>query len=173
MPARRREERSCCKLVYAKHDYRNLYGRAGGSPAPNANLGLRMNSVAYCIALLLLAGCGALAHPPPTTAPDPSGVWTLHFLGDCAGRESERIQVLSLDDAQMSFADFTLKRDADRVYSGSANFIAPMPVDGRDIVYTVRYSLRRETDGRFSGVQSITESGGHSLPCAVELVAER
>ena len=119
----------------------------------------------HILALLALSACGTLARQQ-------TGPWTLHFKGDCAGRESEPIQVTRLDAAQLHFDDFSLHRDAADLYRGSANFIAPMPADGRDIIYTVSYSLRRETDSKLSGIQSITEGGGHSLPCPVELIRD-
>ena len=65
-------------------------------------------------------------------------------------------------------ANSRLLRGEDGVYRGFADFIAPMPADGRDIIYRVDYALRRLEDGGFAGTQTITEGGGHSLPCPVE-----
>lgn len=98
------------------------------------------------------------------------GRWTLVYTGGCAGRESEAIQVNRLDDAALAFGDFHLRRNAEGIFEGSADFIAPMPADGRDVVYTIAYALRLEDDGTFAGTESITEDGGESLDCPIQLI---
>lgn len=98
-----------------------------------------------------------------------TGRWSLQYTGGCAGRESEPIDITRFDDDELHFDDFVLRHDEAGLYVGSADFIAPMPADGRDVVYTVTYSLRLEEDGKFIGTERITEDGGHSLDCPVEL----
>ncbi len=138
-----------------------------------------------CLALaaIWIASCGTMAIPV-TTALEKSppsalggdlegsgpGAWTLAYTGGCAGRESETIQVTRLDDAELIFDDFHLRRNTEGVFEGSAIFIAPMPVDGRDIPYEISYALRASDDGSFSGTETIVEGGGHSLDCPIQLV---
>ena len=130
------------------------------------------NHLKRTVALILalaLAGCGTLATPP-RPIPPAAGVWTLHFHGDCAGRESESLQVTRLDESEIAFGDFRLLRDDAGDYAGSANFIAPMPADGRDIGYVVSYSLRLdEVSSGFVGTQTVVEGGGHGIGCPVAL----
>ncbi len=98
------------------------------------------------------------------------GAWTLAYTGGCAGRESETLLITQLDETVIVFDEFELLRNETDEYVGSAIFIAPMPVDGRDIPYEISYALRASDDGRFSGTETITEGGGASLGCPVELV---
>ena len=136
------------------------------------------------ILICSLVACGTMAKPAPATLPkSPSismrgdldagsriGHWSLRYTGGCTGRESEPIEVTRLDDAELVFDDFQLSREETGSYLGSANFIAPMPADGRDVVYTIAYSLRREDEGKFVGTETVVEGGGHSLDCPVELL---
>ncbi|MDE2859163.1 MAG: hypothetical protein OXN94_15065 [Chloroflexota bacterium] len=137
-----------------------------------------------CLTLVAfwLSSCGTMAIPITTPLEkSPSiavggdleggrpGSWTLEYTGECAGRESETIQVTGLGAAELLFDDFHLRRNTEGVFEGSADFIAPMPADGRDVVYTIDYALRLTDDGKFAGSETITEGGGHSLGCSVEL----
>ena len=135
------------------------------------------------ILICSLVACGTMAKPAPATldkSPSISmegdlergriGNWSLRYTGSCTGRESEPIEVTRLDDAELVFGDFHLLRDETGHYIGSADFIAPMPADGRDVVYTITYSLSLSEEGEFIGTETITEGGGHSLDCPVELV---
>ena len=45
-----------------------------------------------------------------------------------------------------------------------------MPADGRDVIYTISYSLQEVDEDKFAGTEAITEGGGHSLDCPVELL---
>ncbi|MCY4465102.1 MAG: hypothetical protein OXE46_06165 [Chloroflexi bacterium] len=117
---------------------------------------------------LIVSGCGRLAIPlrsPPPSA----GIWTLDYVGDCQARESETIHITRLDEREIAFDNFRLLRDEKDQYTGSANFIAPMPVDGREIGYIISYSLSPEADG-FSGQQLVVEGGGHGIGCPVKLL---
>ena len=98
------------------------------------------------------------------------GRWLLEYDGPCSGRESESIAISQLDAAQMTFDGFHLRRNAAGQYEGSADFTASMPVDGRDIPYTIAYVLNRNEGGGFVGVESVTEGGGHALECPIALV---
>lgn len=123
------------------------------------------------VAFTLLAGCGTMAAAPESTAQRPrAGSWTLEYTGGCAGRESEPINISHLDDAELVFDDFRLRRNTEGIFEGSADFIAPMPADGRDVIYTIAYALRLSDDGSFTGSESITEDGGESLDCPIQLV---
>ncbi len=124
--------------------------------------------IAALILVIALAGCGTL-ETSPTPIPPKAGMWTLRFHGECAGREAETVQVTRFDEAEIAFDDFRLLRDATGQYTGSANFIAPMPVDGREIGYIISYSLKPAADG-YSGQQLVIEGGGHGIGCPVRLV---
>ena len=134
----------------------------------NLVIGVSWKRTAALILALALAGCGTLATPP-TPIPPAAGLWTLHFHGDCAGRESESVRIKRLDDNEIAFDDFRLLRDDAGEYTGSATFIAPMPADGRDIGYVVTYELRRDDAGGFAGTQTVVEGGGHGIGCPVAL----
>ena len=110
--------------------------------------------------------------PAPTRGPEmpQAGLWSLRFTGECAGRESEKLLITQLDESAMIFDEFQLQRNENGEYIGSAIFIAPMPVDGRDIPYEISYVLRASDDGGFSGTETIIEGGGHGLACPIELV---
>ena len=108
--------------------------------------------------------------PPQPEAPQP-GPWSLLYTGACAGRESEAIRITELDDSAIQFDDYHLLRDESGEYRGSANFIASMPVDGREIGYVITYALRANDTGGFSGTQTVVEGGGHGLDCQVALLS--
>ena len=112
--------------------------------------------------------------PAPTSEPDgpKAGEWSLLFGGECAGRESESLQIAQLDESAIVFDEFELLRNEAGEYVGSAIFIAPMPVDGRDIPYEITYALSANDDGGFSGTETIIEGGGHGLACSITLVYE-
>ncbi len=136
------------------------------------------------ILICSLVACGTMAKPAPATLPkSPSismggdleagsrlGHWSLRYTGGCTGREAEPIEITSLDKSELVFDDFRLLKDDTGQYFGSANFIAPMPVDGREIGYTITYSLRLDDEGKFVGTETVVEGGGHSLDCPVELL---
>lgn len=138
----------------------------------------------FCLTLaaICFAGCGTMASP--VTVPSESsssalvgdlegagrlGAWTLAYTGGCAGRESETLLITQLDETVIVFDEFELLRNETDEYVGSAIFIAPMPVDGRDIPYEISYVLRASDNGRFSGTETITEGGGASLGCPITL----
>lgn len=121
------------------------------------------------IAALLLSACGTMQTELAPAGPR-AGLWSLEYRGDCAGQEAERLQITRLNVDELAFDDFRLLRDAAGDFVGSATFFAPMPADGRDIPYEIRYSLRISDDGAFAGVETIIEGGGHGLDCPVELV---
>lgn len=98
------------------------------------------------------------------------GSWRLQYTGGCAGREAEAIQVSRLGDEELMFDDFHLWRNTEGIFEGSADFIAPMPADGRDVIYTVSYALHALEEGKFAGTETITEDGGASLGCPIQLV---
>ncbi len=99
-----------------------------------------------------------------------AGTWSLEYHGGCSGREAETLRITRLDETAIVFDDFRLLRDDEGDYSGSAIFIAPMPVDGREIPYEIIYTLSSRDDGGFAGTETIIEGGGHGLDCPVELV---
>ncbi len=123
------------------------------------------------MALLLLMG--AVCQPPaslPEAEAAQAGRWALEYTGACSGREAETIHISQLSVSQIVFDDFRLSLNDDDQYEGSADFIAPMPADGRDVIYTIAYSLRRSEDGGFVGTERVIEDGGHSLDCPIRLV---
>ena len=127
------------------------------------------------LAVIWLAGCGTMAKPLEFPMDQPRdrpqiGRWSLEYTGGCTGRESETIHLTLLDDETIVFDDFELRRNSEGVFQGSADFIAPMPADGRDVVYTIAFSLSIAEDGGFAGAESITEGGGQSIECSVKLV---
>ncbi len=128
---------------------------------------------ALFIWLALLTACGSLA--PPLTIDEtaarlpPAGPWTLAYTGACQDREAESLLINHLTEAEIAFDEFRLLRAEDGQYIGSADFIAPMPADGRDIVYTIAYRLQLTAAGRLVGTETIIESGGHGLACPIEL----
>ena len=126
-----------------------------------------------CVLLLfaLLTACGTMAPmPAPETHSPRAGLWSLSFSGGCAGQEAESLLITQLDENVIVFDEFELRRNEAGEYIGSAIFIAPMPVDGRDIPYEISYALRASGDGGFVGTETIVEGGGHGLGCPVELV---
>ena len=98
------------------------------------------------------------------------GIWSLAFAGDCTGQEAETVLITRLDDEEIVFDDFRLLRAEDGQYRGSAIFIAPMPVDGREIPYEIAYVLNLTDRGSFEGTETIIEGGGHGIGCPIELV---
>lgn len=98
-----------------------------------------------------------------------AGLWSLEYTGGCTGREAERLQIIRLDETAIVFGDFTLLRDESGQYIGTADRIAPMPVDGREIGYTITYTLTADEMGAFAGVERVVEGGGHGLDCPVVL----
>lgn len=133
-----------------------------------------MMLIGLVVSLILLL-MGPLYFPAPTafnqgSAAGGAGRWLLEYDGSCSGRESESITISQLDAAQMIFDGFHLRRNAAGQYEGSADFIASMPVDGRDIPYTIAYVLNRNEGGGFVGVETVTENGGHALECPIALV---
>lgn len=135
------------------------------------NFSLRQIAIVSSIMTMLLAitACGTMA-PAPVSSPEApkAGLWSLRFSGDCSGQEAESLLITQLDDTVIVFDEFELLRNEAGVYAGSAIFIAPMPVDGRDIPYEIRYALASD-DGGFSGTETIIEGGGHGLACPIEL----
>lgn len=121
--------------------------------------------------LLAITACGTMA-PMPLSEPEATraGLWSLRFNGDCSGQEAEALLITQLDESAIVFGEFELLRNEAGEYVGSAIFIAPMPVDGRDIPYEIRYVLRASDDGGFRGTETIIEGGGHGLSCPIELV---
>ena len=121
--------------------------------------------------LCLLAGCGSAAPVAPTaTEAAQVGRWSLEYSGACRGREAKLIHISQLDAAQIVFDDFRLRLNDDGQYEGNADFIASMPVDGRDIPYTIAYVVRRDEAGGFVGTETVVEGGGRSADCPIELV---
>ena len=94
----------------------------------------------------------------------------MSFGGGCTGQETELLDITRVDETEIAFDDFQLLRNDEGEYVGSANFIAPMPVDGREIVYTIAYSLKANETGGFTGTETIVEGGGHGIACPIELV---
>lgn len=121
--------------------------------------------------LCLLVGCGSAAPTAPAAVDSAQvGRWSLEYSGACSGREAKPIHISQLDDSQMVFDGFHLRRNDDGQYEGNADFIAPMPVDGRDIPYTIAYALSRDETGGFVGTETVVEGGGRSADCPIELV---
>ena len=122
------------------------------------------------VVMLTLGACGTMAPAPESNAETPGpGLWSLQFTGECSGQEAESLRITQLDEAAIVFDEFELLRNDAGDYAGSAIFIAPMPVDGRDIPYEISYLLRASGDGGFRGTETIVEGGGHGLACPVEL----
>ena len=134
----------------------------------------RTSLASVLLSLLLLTVCGTMAPPSAPSERELDsprvGKLSLQYTGGCTGREAELIHVARLDESALIFDDFHLLRDESGHFIGSADFIAPMPADGRDIVYTVSYSLSLSEGDEFIGTEKITEGGGHSLDCPVELL---
>ena len=123
--------------------------------------------------LFVLTACGTLAPMPApreeTLAEPRAGNWTLEYSGGCTGRETEPLLITQLDETAIVFDDFTLRRNEAGEYVGTANRIAPMPVDGREIGYTITFRLKATEAGGFAGTETVVEGGGHGLDCPVEL----
>ena len=110
--------------------------------------------------------------PIAESAEPKAGLWSLRFTGGCSGQEAESLLITQLDESAIVFDEFELLRNEAGEYVGSAIFIAPMPVDGRDIPYEISYALRETDDGGFRGTETIIEGGGHGLGCPIALVYE-
>ena len=123
----------------------------------------------FALALLVLCACGTMQPELAPSAPR-AGIWSLAYRGGCTGQEAETLHITRLDAGEIVFDDFRLLRNEAGEYVGGATFFAPMPVDGRDIPYTISFTLRATEDGGFAGVETIVEGGGHGLDCPVELV---
>ena len=124
------------------------------------------------IALLMGVGCRQQAPAfSEESAAGGAGRWLLEYGGACSGRGSESINISRLDAAQIVFDDFRLRLNDDGQYEGSADFIAAMPVDGRDIPYTIAYVVKRDEAGGFVGAETVIEGGGRSADCPIRLVA--
>lgn len=146
--------------------------------SPHSSEGVRRRSWSGCLSvavlLLLLSACGTMAPGPPPGAEEPeqprAGEWSLHYSGDCAGREAEPLWIAKINETEIVFDDFRLLRNAEGDYIGSAVFFAPMPADGRDIPYEISYALTATDAGAFIGMETVVEGGGHGLGCPIELV---
>lgn len=119
--------------------------------------------------VIVLSACGTMAPAPQQDLPR-TGLWSQQYTGECAGQESEKLLVTQLDEDVIVFDEFELLRNEAGEYVGGAIFIAPMPVDGRDIPYEITYALSANDDGGFSGTETIVEGGGHGIACPIELV---
>ena len=114
-------------------------------------------------------------QPAPTSvttqpkSPGP-GTWSLEYHGGCSGREAEALRITRLDETAIVFDEFHLLRGEAGDYSGSAIFIAPMPVDGREIPYEISYALKLNETGGISGSETIVEDGGQGIACPIELL---
>ncbi|MCY3781471.1 MAG: hypothetical protein OXG78_14250 [Chloroflexi bacterium] len=130
--------------------------------------------MAQIVFLLALTACGTMQPPPTSLTTQPelprAGNWSLEYTGECAGREAERLHITRLDETAMVFDNFELLRNEAGEYVGSAVFIAPMPVDGREIPYEIAYVLRAAAAGGFAGTETVIEGGGHGIGCPIELV---
>ena len=131
----------------------------------------RLTPVFALLLVVTLSACGTMA-PVTTSQPEApkAGLWALRFSGDCAGQEAESLRITQLDEIAIVFDEFELLRNEAGEFVGSAIFIAPMPVDGRDIPYEITYALRANDDVGFSGTETIVEGGGHGIACPIELV---
>ena len=149
----------------------------------------RVELVCVLIVLGLLTACGSMAPMPESfgekSDPPRPGNWSLHYSGGCTGQEPESLRFIRIAELEIEFESaaqrntaslegerpdtFGLLRDAEGRYIGSADFIAPMPVDGRDIVYTIAYDLVATDSGGFVGTETFIEGGGQSIACPVEL----
>lgn len=130
----------------------------------------------WALVMCMMVACQGRVPPPSDASitPDDSitltGLWTLEYVGKCAGREPETIEITVLDDSHMVFDEFTLTANDEGHYVGSIQSIAPMPADGRDIVFETTIDLVREDRNTFAGTETITESGKSSDDCPIRLV---
>lgn len=135
-------------------------------------------SLSSLLLVIVLSACASQStptpSPQPTDVPDnsiaPSGSWSLQYTGKCAGRDAENIDITVLDDKQIAFEEFMLMINGEGVYIGSIQSVAPMPADGRDIVFETVIELTQEDRNTFSGTETITESGKASDDCPIQLV---
>ena len=113
------------------------------------------------IVLLMLTACGTMATPPKSEPVMPrAGLWTLSYTGECKGREAETLRLTRVDERVIVFDEFELARNEAGDYVGSAIFIAPMPVDGRDIPYEISFALSAASDGSLTGTETVVEGRG-------------
>ena len=124
------------------------------------------------VVALVLTACGTMPLPESNAKTPSPGLWSLAFTGECSGQEAESLRISQLDEDAIAFDEFELRRNDAGEYVGSAIFIAPMPVDGRDIPYEITYALSANDDGGFSGTETIVEGGGHGIACPITLVYE-
>lgn len=130
-----------------------------------------LSIVAPLLLFVVTTACGTMAPAPTAVQDEPkAGLWSLRFSGECSGQEAESLLITQLDETAIVFDEFELLRNEAGEYVGSAIFIAPMPVDGRDIPYEISYLLRASETGGFSGTETIIEGGGHGIACPIELV---
>lgn len=135
-------------------------------------------SLSSLLLVMVLSACASQSipapSPQPTDVPDdsiaPLGSWSLQYVGKCAGRDAENIDITVLDETQIVFEEFTLTISDDGVYVGSIQSIAPMPADGRDIVFETVIELAQEDRNTFSGTETITETGKGADDCPIQLV---
>lgn len=121
------------------------------------------------LTLTVLSACGTMEPEHARLAPR-AGEWSLEYTGGCSGQEAETLLITRLDNSEIVFDDWQLLRNDRGEFSGTVNRIAPMPVDGRDIPYTITYTLSAADGGGFAGTETIVEGGGHGLDCPVQLV---
>ena len=139
-----------------------------------------MSLVRWSLILILfgsLVACGSNPTPStplPTETVDssiaPLGLWSVVFIEKCQGREAKNIDVTTFDDKQIVFDEFTLTVDENGQYVGQAQFVAPMPEDHRDVIYTIEYQLTQDSETVFSGEEVIVESGGLSDGCPIQFI---
>ena len=74
-----------------------------------------MRLAAALIAACLLTACGSMAPMPEmhvNEAGQPrTGAWSLRYTGGCTGREAETLAITKLDESEIVFDDFQLRRD--------------------------------------------------------------
>lgn len=130
----------------------------------------------YCLVMVfLLAACGSPSAPAPTLSPTddsiaPLGIWSFEYSGDCSGRDAETIDITTLGEQEIVFDEFILVKSDDGDYVGSIESIAPMPADGRDIVFETLIEISQDDSTTFSGTETITETGKGSDACPIQIV---
>ena len=134
----------------------------------------RTSFASVLLSLLLLTACGTMAPPSAPSERELDsprvGKWSLEYTGGCTGRESEPLLITQLDETEIVFDDIQLLRSESGEYVGSVVYYASMPVDGREIPYEIAYVLKGTDGGSFVGTETVTEGGGQSLGCPIELV---
>ena len=134
----------------------------------------RTSFASVLLSLLLLTACGTMAPPSAPSERELDsprvGKWSLEYTGGCTGRESKPLLITQLDETEIVFDDIQLLRSESGEYVGSVVYYASMPVDGREIPYEIAYVLKGTDAGGFVGTETVTEGGGQSLGCPIELV---